>query len=85
MNYINKGIKQPDLFKKFCPFTTSLLEEKVGKDLMTKTPFSYTFFATMKPSTSIQPHFGACNLKLRCHFPLFIPEDAFIRVGGDPR
>jgi aspartate beta-hydroxylase len=52
---------------------------------MTGTPFSYTFFSTMKPSTSIKPHYGACNLKLRCHFPIIVPSDAFLRVGGDPR
>jgi aspartyl/asparaginyl beta-hydroxylase (cupin superfamily) len=51
---------------------------------MVGTPFSYTFFSTMKPSTSIKPHYGSCNLKLRCHFPLFVPKEAFIRVGGDP-
>ena len=52
---------------------------------MTGTPFSYTFFSTMKPKTSISAHFGATNLKLRCHFPLFVPDEAFLRVAGDPR
>jgi aspartyl/asparaginyl beta-hydroxylase (cupin superfamily) len=52
---------------------------------MTDTPFSYTFFSTMKPKTSISPHYGSTNLKLRCHFPLFVPDEAFLRVAGDPR
>ena len=39
----------------------------------------------MSPHTSIEPHYGACNLKLRCHFPLFVPEESFLRVAGDPR
>ena len=39
----------------------------------------------MKPKTSIKPHYGATNLKLRCHFPLFVPDEAFLRVAGDPR
>ena len=52
---------------------------------MTGTPFSYTFYSTMSPQASIMPHFGACNLKLRCHFPLFVPEESFLRVAGDPR
>lgn len=85
MNYIEKGQKNPELFKEFCPKTTELLENAIGKDLMVDTPFSYTFFSTMKPGTSIKAHYGACNLKLRCHFPLFIPKESFIRVGGDPR
>ncbi len=52
---------------------------------MTGTPFSYTFFSTMAPKTSIKPHFGACNLKLRCHFPLFVPEESYLRVAGEAR
>ena len=52
---------------------------------MTGTPFSYTFFSTMSPKASIAPHYGACNLKLRCHFPLFVPEEAYLMVAGDPR
>ena len=52
---------------------------------MTGTPFSYTFFSTMKPGTSIKPHYGATNLKLRCHFPLFIPDEAYLKVAGEAR
>lgn len=39
----------------------------------------------MKPKTSISSHYGATNLKLRCHFPLFVPEEAYLRVAADPR
>ena len=49
---------------------------------MTNTPFSYTFYSTMSPLASIAPHYGACNLKLRCHFPLFVPEESFLKVAG---
>ena len=52
---------------------------------MTGTPFSYTFFSTMSPMASIKPHYGACNLKLRCHFPLFVPEEAYLSVADDAR
>lgn len=66
--------------------TTKLLEESIGPQrLMTGTPFSYTFFSTMKPKTSIAAHYGATNFKLRCHFPLWVPDEAFLRVAGDPR
>ena len=51
---------------------------------MTGTQFSYTFFSTMSPLTHIEPHYGACNLKLRCHFPLFAPEGK-LRVAGESR
>jgi len=86
MNYVLKGKKRTELFSKYCPITTQLLEQSVGPErLMTSTPFSYTFFSTMKPKTSIKPHYGATNLKLRCHFPLFVPDEAYLRVAGDPR
>ncbi len=85
MNYITKGQKTADLFKTYCPVTTQLLEQSIGSRLMSGTPFSYTFFSTMKPKTSIKAHHGATNLKLRCHFPLFVPEEAYLRVASDPR
>lgn len=53
---------------------------------MTGTPFSYTFFSSMSPNTQIAPHYGAGNIKLRCHFPLFVPkenEKAYLRVGSE--
>ena len=52
---------------------------------MVGTPFSYSFFSTMSPKTHIKPHFGACNLKLRCHFPLIVPDSSFLRVADDYR
>ena len=52
---------------------------------MTGTPFSYTFMSTMAPGTQIAPHYGACNLKLRCHFPIDVPEEGFLCVAGDCR
>ena len=85
MNYIQKGEHMKDtLFKQHCPITMHLLEQSIGKDnLMTGTPFSYTFFSTMSPQTRIEPHYGACNIKLRCHFPIFVPPlgETFLRVG----
>ncbi len=85
MNYVTRGVKKSELFKQYCPVTTQILEQSVGSRLMTGTPFSYTFFSTMKPKTSIAAHYGSTNLKLRCHFPLFVPEKAYLRVASDPR
>ena len=40
----------------------------------------------MSPLASIAPHHGACNLKLRCHFPLFVEENgSFLRVAEETR
>eukprot|EP00347_Sterkiella_histriomuscorum_P020745 403336636 len=89
MNYVSKGQKvNQEQFKKHCPVTTDLLENSIrqsGHRLMTHTPFSYSFFSTMKPGTQISPHYGATNIKLRCHFPIIIPDEAFLSVAGDPR
>ena len=51
---------------------------------MEGTPFSYTFFSTMKPGTSIKAHYGPTNIKLRCHFPLYVNDEAFLRVASNP-
>ena len=51
---------------------------------MTQTPFSFTFFSTLKGQSSIASHYGPCNLRLRCHFPLIVPPegDCGMEVGG---
>ncbi len=38
---------------------------------MTGIPFAYSFFSTLAPGSTIAPHYGASNLKLRCHLPLY--------------
>lgn len=86
MNYVQRGkLVNESLFKEHCPVTTQLFEQSIGSQLMTGTPFSYSFYSTMSPQASIAPHYGACNLKLRCHFPLFVPEEAYLSVAGDAR
>ena len=83
-NFIEKG-KVIDNFQKYCPKTTNVLMQI--DSLMTGTPFSYTFFSTMKPGTMINAHYGPANIRLRCHLPLVVPNDqsAFLRVGGDTK
>lgn len=89
MSLVSKGkLINRDKFKHYCPITLQLFEESIpssGHNLMTGTPFSYTFFSTMSPGTKIAPHYGATNLKLRCHFPLIVPPEAFLSVAGDAR
>ena len=52
-----------------CPTTAGVLREI--PNLMTGIPFAYSFFSTLAPGSTIAPHFGASNLKLRCHLPLY--------------
>jgi aspartyl/asparaginyl beta-hydroxylase (cupin superfamily) len=50
MNFVEKGNRvNQHLFKEHCPVLTELINHSIGRDLMTGTPFSYTFFSTMSP------------------------------------
>jgi Aspartyl/Asparaginyl beta-hydroxylase len=82
-SYVLKGKRQSH-FAVLCPKTVELLESvKSSGRLMTQTPFSFAFFSTLKGKSSINAHYGPCNLRLRCHFPLIVPEgDCGMEVGG---
>ena len=52
---------------------------------MLNIPFSSSYLSIMKPITTLDKHFGPCNIRLRGHLPLVLPdseEACFIRVGG---
>lgn len=38
------------------------------------TPFGFCFFSTLHGKSSIKPHSGPMNLRLRLHLPLVVPE-----------
>lgn len=82
-SYILKGKRQPD-FAVRCPKTVEILESfQHPVQLMTQTPFSFGFFSTLKSGSKIDTHTGPCNLRIRCHFPLIVPEgDCGMEVGG---
>ena len=71
-SYILKGKRQAD-FAIHCPKTVEILESFQRPTLMSDVPFSYTFFSTLGKNTHIDSHYGPCNLRLRCHFPLIVP------------
>jgi len=82
-SYILKGERQPE-FAAHCPQTVELLEGFRRPTIMSETPFSFAFFSTMGPNATIAPHHGPCNLRLRCHFPLIVPDgDLGMEVGGE--
>ena len=82
-SYILKGKKQIK-FKESCPTTVKLLESLKSPRLMSDTPFSFSFFSTLSgDETKIAPHCSPCNLRLRCHIPLIVPEgDCGIRIAN---
>mmetsp|Transcript_21651 Transcript_21651/g.29812 ORF Transcript_21651/g.29812 Transcript_21651/m.29812 type:complete len:114 (-) Transcript_21651:187-528(-) len=50
---------------------------------MSQTPFSFAFFSILKRNSEISPHYGPCNLRIRCHLPLIIPSgDVGMEIAG---
>ncbi len=72
--------KPNEAVRKFCPRTAKLLE--TIPELMTDTPLGAVYFSSLGADSSIKPHRGPCNIKLRCQLPLIVPGEGFIRVGG---
>lgn len=71
-SYILKGKRQTE-FAVSCPRTVEIFESFYAPKLMSEVPFSYAFFSTLGKNTNITAHYGPCNLRLRCHFPLKVP------------
>lgn len=42
--------------------------------MLFNTPFSFCFFSTLHRKSSIKPHSGPMNLRLRLHLPLIVPK-----------
>jgi len=72
-SYILKGSRQSS-FAINCPRTVEILESFEQPKLMTEVPFSYTFFSTLGKQSSIAAHYGPCNLRVRCHFAIYVPS-----------
>ncbi len=51
---------------------------------MVGTPFSFAFHSVLGAHSTIAPHFGPCNLRIRCHFPLIVPSGTNLgmEIGG---
>jgi len=79
-SYMLKGKKQTS-FLASCPITAHVLDSI--PNLMGATPFSYAFFSRLLPKTVIQPHYGPCNLRIRCHYPLIIPTSNRLEEDKD--
>ncbi|CAI5723058.1 unnamed protein product [Hyaloperonospora brassicae] len=82
LSYVAQGRRQAD-FAEQCPATVRVLESIPG--FMATVPFAYAFFSILKPGSSIKAHSAPCNIRLRCHFPLIVPDGCGIRVGDETR
>lgn len=79
-SYISKGAIQQN-FKEVFPKTFNILENI--EERMTDLPFAYTFFSRLNPNSSISPHYGPCNLRLRIHLGLDIPDNCSITIADN--
>eukprot|EP01138_Halocafeteria_seosinensis_P007819 gb/GECG01007989.1/.p1 GENE.gb/GECG01007989.1/~~gb/GECG01007989.1/.p1 ORF type:complete len:244 (+),score=26.40 gb/GECG01007989.1/:1-732(+) len=80
-SYVNQGHQLGENgFQKYCPTTVALLEHIPR--FMKDAPFGYAFFSSLEPGAKIDPHFGATNLRIRCHLPLDVPGNCGIKVAG---
>ena len=63
-----------------CPKSISIIKhlKSVGRHT-----YSNVFYSVLHPGSVIEPHYGPCNFRLRCHIPLYAPEGYFIAVGKD--
>jgi aspartyl/asparaginyl beta-hydroxylase (cupin superfamily) len=43
------------------------------------------YFSVLEPGSRIAPHTGITNARLIAHFPLIVPDDCGLRVGGETR
>lgn len=82
LSYVTQGRRQTE-FAIHCPQTVEILESIPG--FMAGLPFAYSFFSVLKPESNIKAHSAPCNIRLRCHFPLFVPQGCGIRVGDQER
>jgi len=62
------------------PRTVRLIEK-----IPTATQACFVYFSSLAPRTTISPHCGPTNCRLRCHVGLAIPPNCYIRVGGEER
>jgi Aspartyl/Asparaginyl beta-hydroxylase len=64
-----------------CPVTTSIIEaHRTMRGLG-----GLCYFSCLGPTTTVAPHRGATNMRLRCHLGIEVPADCGIKVGGVQR
>ena len=84
-SFIDRGRRRDAMWAQ-CPATGAALEAVPGL-CMSDMPFAFAFFSTLQPGASIKPHYSPCNLRIRVHLPLVVPEPerCGIRVAGEAR
>jgi aspartyl/asparaginyl beta-hydroxylase (cupin superfamily) len=66
-----------------CPRTMELAKALPLPQLSLISPSVY--FSVLEPGSRIAPHTGITNARLIAHFPLIVPDDCGLAVGGETR
>ncbi|XP_041457370.1 aspartate beta-hydroxylase domain-containing protein 2-like [Lytechinus variegatus] len=64
-----------------CARTVEVLEGL--ETFMWGVSFGYACFSVLQPGSHISPHFGPCNIRLRCHLGIQIPVNCSLTVAGE--
>mmetsp|Transcript_20142 Transcript_20142/g.56790 ORF Transcript_20142/g.56790 Transcript_20142/m.56790 type:complete len:245 (-) Transcript_20142:3-737(-) len=84
-SFIDRGHLRPGMAEQ-CPMTASALLS-VPRLCVDSMPFAFTFFSTLRGGSHIAPHCSPCNLRIRVHLPLIVPdpEACGMKVAGETR
>ncbi|KAL8576083.1 hypothetical protein ACOMHN_001433 [Nucella lapillus] len=63
-----------------CPATWQTISSL--RAAMTDNIFGNVAFSVIEPGTTIKPHFGPSNIRIRCHLGLQVPAGCQLAVGG---
>mgnify|MGYP001791972439 CR=1 FL=1 len=65
-----------------CPLTYGVINQLVGS--MQENVFANVSFSVVQPGTSISPHYGPTNVRIRCHLGLQVsrPDTSYMTVNG---
>ncbi len=75
----NQGVKVEENAVR-CPETSRFLESLAA--FMKGSVFGHAMFSSLEPRSTIEPHTGPCNFRLRCHLALQTPPvGCNMRVG----
>jgi len=84
-SFIDRGVRRREMALR-CPVTAAVIDAtpRLCVDSM---PFAFAFFSTLRGGSRIAPHCSPCNLRVRLHLPLLVPEPAKcgITVAGETR
>jgi len=78
---MDQGIWQKDRMAS-CSNTMQLLDS-ITSQLMTGNLYGNVMLSVLESGSSIEPHTGPCNFRIRCHIPIQPSTGFYIRVGTE--